>query len=66
MHEQAVNSVFRLRGNLAAAEQKEAAAATALAEALAARRAATAALAKAEGIGPEDDKSKQDGKLFSI
>ncbi|CAK0814745.1 unnamed protein product, partial [Prorocentrum cordatum] len=52
-HDQAVKSVVRLRGALAAAEAKEATAAQALVVATAARKEAVMHLAAAEGVGAE-------------
>ena len=67
MHEQQVQSVLRLRSNLAAAELKEQSLALRMAEADQAKKTATIALTKAEGVdtdGPKLFKLQWDDTFF--
>ena len=64
IHTQAVAAVMRLRGNLAAAEAKETAAARALAEAEDTRRLAARALAQAEGVTTESQPEQENNQKF--
>ena len=68
LHEQAVGSVLRLRSKLAAAETKEKEAAKTLAEALAAKKSSTLAMARAEGLSalPAAEVEAKRDNLFTI
>jgi hypothetical protein len=65
-HQQAVAHVVRLRSNLAAAKEKERAAARALAEAAGVQLKAAQAIAKAEGVQVEFTKGGGDGEKEMI